>query len=145
MKSYVFDFENRVKYFKYFALMNKGNQHWTFIGRNDAEAPVLWPPLEKSQLTGKDTEAGKDWRQEEKRATEDKMVGWNHGLNGHSLNKLWETVKDREAWYMQCMGLKRVRHGWITGQQMLRRSWGGLSDINSLQNYRWTMFMNLAP
>ena len=58
MKSYVFDFENRVNYFKYSALMNKGNQ--TFIGRNDAEAPVLWPPLEKSQLTGKDTDAGKD-------------------------------------------------------------------------------------
>ena len=60
----------------------KGNQPWIFFGRTDAEAPILWPPDVKSQLIGKDPDAGKDWRQEEKGATEDEMVGWHHQLNG---------------------------------------------------------------
>ena len=62
----------------------KGNQSWPFIGRTDteAEAPILWPPDAKSQLTGKDPDAGKDWRQEEKGTTEDEMVGWQHRLDG---------------------------------------------------------------
>ena len=62
----------------------KGNQSWTFIGRTvaEAETPVLWPSDVKSQLIGKDPDAGKDWRQEQKRATEDEMVGWHHWLNG---------------------------------------------------------------
>ena len=63
----------------------KGNQHWMFIGRTDAEAPILWPPDAKSQLIGKDTDAGKDWGQKEKWATEDEMVGWHHRLNGHEF------------------------------------------------------------
>ena len=59
---------------------SKGIQPWIFIGRTDAEAdvPVLWPLDAKSQLIGKDSDAGKDWRQEEKGATEDEMVGWHH-------------------------------------------------------------------
>ena len=62
----------------------KGNQPWIFIGRTDteAEAPILWPSDEKSRLTGKDPDAVKDWGQEEKRMTEDEMVGWHHWLNG---------------------------------------------------------------
>ena len=65
----------------------KGNQSWIFIGRTDAEAkaPILWPPekdLGKTRLTGKDPDTGKNWEQEEKRATEDEMVGWHHWLNG---------------------------------------------------------------
>ena len=58
----------------------KGNQPWIFIGRTDAEAeaPTLWPPDVKSQLIRKDPDAEKDWGQEEKRATEDEMVGWRH-------------------------------------------------------------------
>ena len=78
----------------------KGNQSWIFIGRTDAEAPILWPPsmsCAKSRLIGKDPDAGKDWGQEEKRATEDEMVGRHHQLNGH-LSNLREIVKDREAW-----------------------------------------------
>ena len=61
----------------------KGNQSWIFIGRTDAEAetPIFWPPDVKNWLTGKDPDAGKDWRQEEKGMTEDKMVGWHHPLN----------------------------------------------------------------
>ena len=67
----------------------KGNQSWVFIGKTDAEAeaPILWPPNAKSQLTRKDPDAGKDWRQEEKEMTEDEMVGWHHQLNGHEFEQ----------------------------------------------------------
>ena len=61
----------------------KGNQSWIFIGRTDAKAPILWPPDVKSQCTGKDPVARKDWRQEEKKATEDEMVGWHRWFNGN--------------------------------------------------------------
>ena len=63
----------------------KGSQSWLFIGRidADAEAPILWPPDAKSQLIGKDPEAGKDWGQEEKWMTEGEMVGCHHWVNGH--------------------------------------------------------------
>ena len=65
----------------------KGNQSWMFIGRTDVEAepPVLWPPDAKSWLIWKDPDAGKDWGQEEKGMTEDKMVGWHHWVNGHEF------------------------------------------------------------
>ena len=65
----------------------KGNQSWTFIGRTDAETPILWPPDEKSWLIGKDPDAGKDWRQEEKEMSEDGMVGWHHQLDGHEFEQ----------------------------------------------------------
>jgi len=55
-----------------------GNEPWIFIGGTDAEAPILWPPVAKSQLIRKDNDARKDWRQEEKGVTEDEMVGWQH-------------------------------------------------------------------
>ena len=61
----------------------KGYQPWIFIGRTDAEAPILQPPDAKSRLIGKDPDAGKDWGQVEKGATEDEMVGWHHQLNGY--------------------------------------------------------------
>ena len=65
----------------------KGNQPWIFIGRLDAEAEalILWPPVVKCRLIGKDPDAGKDWRQEEQGATEDEMVGWHHQLNRHEV------------------------------------------------------------
>ena len=67
----------------------KGNQLWIFIGRTDAEAetPVLWPPDVKNWLIGKDLDAGKDWRREEKGMTEDEMVGWHHQLDGHEFEQ----------------------------------------------------------
>ena len=63
---------------------SEGDQPWDFFGRNDAEAetPVLWPPHEKRWLIGKDSDAGRDWGQEEKGTTEDEMAGWHHWLNG---------------------------------------------------------------
>jgi len=68
----------------------KGNQSWIFIGRTDAEAPILWPPDVKSWLIGQDPDAGKDWRQEEKRTTEDEMVGCHHWLNWHEFEQVPE-------------------------------------------------------
>ena len=67
----------------------KGNQSWIFVGRTDADAetPILWPPGAKNWLIGKDPDAGKDWRQEEKWMTEDEMVGWHHQLNGHEFEQ----------------------------------------------------------
>ena len=72
----------------------KGNQAWIFIGRTDAEAeaPILWPPDEKSWLIGKDPDARKDWGQEEKGKTEDETVGWHHRLNGYEFEQtLWDS------------------------------------------------------
>ena len=66
----------------------KKNQSWIFIRRTDAEAPILRPPDAKNWLTGKDPNAGKDWRQEEKGMTEDEMVGWHHWLNGHESEQV---------------------------------------------------------
>ena len=65
----------------------KGDWSWVFIGSTDVEAetPILWPPDVKSWLIGKDPDAGKDWRQEEKGMTEDEVVGWHHWLNGHGF------------------------------------------------------------
>ena len=67
----------------------KGDQSWIFIGRTDAEAetPILWLPDAKNWLIGKDPDAGKDWRQEEKGMTEDEMVEWHHQLDGHEFEQ----------------------------------------------------------
>ena len=63
---------------------SEGDQPWDFFGRNDgkAETPVLWPAHAKSWIIGKDSDAGRDWGQEEKGTTEDDVVGWHHRLNG---------------------------------------------------------------
>ena len=83
----------------------KGNQSWIFIGRTDAEAeaPILWPPDVKNWLLGKDPDAGKDWRQEEKGMTEDEMAGWHHWLNGHEFEQtLGDNGGQRSlVWYSQ--------------------------------------------
>ena len=65
----------------------KEDQSWVFIGRTDAEAetPILWPPHATSWLIGKDSDAGRDWGQEEKGMTEDEMAGWHHWLEGHEF------------------------------------------------------------
>ena len=66
---------------------SKGDQSWVFSGTTDAKAetPILWPPHAKSWLIGKDSDAGKDWGQEEKGTTEDEMAGWRHWLYGHEF------------------------------------------------------------
>ena len=66
----------------------KRSQPWIFVGRTDAEAetPILWPLDVKNWILGKDPDAGKDWRLEEKGTTEDEMVGWCHRLDGHEFD-----------------------------------------------------------
>ena len=77
----------------------KGNQSWIFIGRSyvKAETPTLWSPDMKNQLIGKDPDAGKCWRQEEKGTREDEMVGWLTDVTDMSLSRLRELVMDRKA------------------------------------------------
>ena len=67
----------------------QGNHSWIFIGRTDAksEAPIFWPPDGKNWLIGKDPDAGKDWRQEEKGTAEDEMVEWHHWFNAHEFEQ----------------------------------------------------------
>ena len=65
----------------------KGNQSWIFIGRTDAEAPILWPLDVKNWLIWKDPDAGKDWRQEEKGMTEDEMVAWHHQIDANEFEQ----------------------------------------------------------
>ena len=95
----------------------KGNQPWVFIGRTDAEAPIFWPPDAKNWLIGKDPDAGKDWRQEEKgwqRMRE--LDGITDSVN-MSLTILQETVKDREAWSAVVHGIPKSRmwlRDWVT-------------------------------
>ena len=81
----------------------EGDQSWMFIGRTDAEAetPILWAHDAKNWLTGKEPDAGKEWRHEEKRITEDEMVGWHHWLSGHEL------VMAREAWCAAVHGVAK--------------------------------------
>ena len=98
----------------------KGNQPWIHFGRTDAEAkaPILWPPDVKSQFTGKDWDAGQDWRQKEKGATEDDMVGWHHQLNGHEFEQIPGSSEGRgsRACYSP-WGSQWVRHDLATKQQ----------------------------
>ena len=100
---------------------SEGDQSWVFIGRTDAkaEAPVLWPPHEKSWLTGKDSDAGRHWGQEEKGTTEDEMAGFHHGLNGRESEWTPETVMDREAW-------RAVIHG-VANSRTLLSDWTELN------------------
>ena len=82
---------------------SEGDQPWDFFGGNDAEteAPVLWPPHAKSWLVGKDSDAGRDWGQEEKGMTEDEMAGWHHWLDGHESE--WTPgVGDRQGGLACC-------------------------------------------
>ena len=74
---------------------HKGNQPWIFFGNidNEAEDPIVWPPDMKSQLIGKDLNAVKDWVQEEKWVTKDKIAGWYHWVNGHEFE---QTLRDYE-------------------------------------------------
>ena len=104
---------------------SEGDQSWVFFGRNDAkgETPVLWPSHARSWLIGKDSDAGRDWGQEEKGTTEDEMAGWHHWLDGceleremaiHSSTLAWKIPWMEEPDRLQSMGSQRVGHDWAT-------------------------------
>ena len=97
----------------------KGNQPWIFIESTDGDAPMLWAPDVKSGHTGKDPDAGKDWGQKEKGATEDEMVGWHHQLDEHEFEQtLGDSVEQRSLACCSSWG-RRVRHDSATEQQLL--------------------------
>ena len=118
----------------------KGNKPWIFIGRTDAEAEtlILWPPDAKNWLTGKDPDAGKDGRQEEKGTTEDEMVGWLHQLNGREFG--WTPgIRDGQggqacwgSWGRK--GSQRVGHNWWLNWTELT------SESLNLANLRYYLF-----
>ena len=101
----------------------KGNQSWIFIGRTDAEAetPILWPLDMKNWLIGKDPNAGKDWRQEEKGMAEDEMVVWHHQLDGYEFEQS-PGVGDRQGSLACCSPLGRKESD-ITEQLNWTEGW----------------------
>ena len=115
----------------------KGNQSWTFTGRTDVEAetPILWPPDVKSWLIGKDPDAGKDWRQEDKGMTEDEMVGWHHWPNEHEFEQT-PGVGDGQGGLACCSPWGcRVRHDWATELNWSMSTNCPLSRIHALNEH----------
>ena len=100
---------------------SKRNQPWTFIGRTNVEVPVPWPPDAKNWLTGKDPVAGKDWRQEEKRTTEDEIVEWHHWLDGHE--------------FQQAPGVGDGQESLACGSQQ------GHRELDTTEQLNWTQLM----
>ena len=112
VKAVVFPLENPLDSKETKPVNLKWNQSWIFIGRTDVEAkvPILWPSNAKNWLIGKDPDAGKDWRQEEKGTTEDEMVGWHHRLEGQEFEQALG-VGDRQGSLSCCSPWGcRMRH-----------------------------------
>ena len=129
----------------------KGNQPWIFSGRTDAKALILWPPDVKRWLVGKDLDAGKDWRQQEKGTREDEMVGWHHWTSMDvSLSKLQQTVKEWEAWHAAVHGVTKSRAQLSDSTTIsivscvtkifLLNFMPFLSTTNSLFQIRWSLY-----
>ena len=106
----------------------KGNQPWTFTGRTDVEAPILWPSDSKRWHTGKNPDAAKDWGLEEKGETEDEMVGWHHWLDGREFE--WTPEDSEGQGSLACcspMGLQSQ-----TRLRVTELNWRVTSQVDSL-------------
>ena len=114
-----------------------GSQFWIFIRRTDTEAevPILWPPDTKEWLIGKDLDAGKDWRQEEKGMTEDEMVGWHHQLNGHEFEQA-SGVGDGQAGLACCCPWGSRQSEWLNNNDSKFHT---LSTPLSRLNFYWSV------
>ena len=108
----------------------KGNQSWIFIGRTDAEAeaPILWPP-DVNWLIGKDPDARKYWRQEEKQVTEDEMVGWHRWFNGNEYEQI---PGDSEG-----QGSLACCSPWVTKSQIQLSDWTKKSLLERFLSLPW--------
>ena len=115
----------------------KGNQSWIFFERTDAKAEVtiLWPLDANSWLTGKDPDAGKNWGQEEKGATENEMVGWYHWRSGHEFEQT-RGDSDREAWHAAVRGVTK-NQAWLSDWTTTT----SLGMINSRDWGKWHYFI----
>ena len=116
---------------------SEGDHSWVFFGNNDAKAetPVLWPLHSKSWLIGKDSDAGKDWGQEEKGTTEDEMAGWHHRLDGR-----WVWVNSGSWWWTGRPGCAAI-HG--TAKSRTRLSdWTELNWTESDLGFRRLCFQH---
>ena len=104
---------------------SEGNKPWDFFGRNaaKAETPVVWPPHAKSWLTGKDSDAGRDWGQEKKGTTEDEMAGWHHRLDGRESQ--WTPGVGDGQGGLACCG-----------------SWG-CEELDTTERLNWTEYLEL--
>ena len=111
----------------------KGDQSWVFIVRTDAEAetPILWPPHEKSWLIGKDSDAGRDWGQEEKGTTEDGMAGWHHRLDGHEFERTPGVGGEGNVTVLEYSCLENPMDGgaWKAAVHGIAEGWTWLSDF----------------
>ena len=114
----------------------KGTQSWIFVESTDAEAEslILWPLDVKDWLIGKDSDAWKDWRQEEKVTTEDEIVEWHQWLDGHEFVQAWELVMDREAWHAAIHEVTKSQT-WLSDWTELNL----LFQINSLYGLPWCL------
>ena len=115
----------------------KGTQSWIFTGRTDDEALIFWPPDVKRELTGKDPDVGKDWRQ--KRTTEDEMVGCHHWLNGHEFQQAPGNVEGLGSLVCCSPWGRRVRHHLAT--EFFDNCPGNLEDPTSLKLKRVTVLV----
>ena len=114
----------------------RGNQPWVFIGMTDAEAkdPILWPHDAKTQLTGKDSDASKDWGQEEKEVIVDEMVGWHHWLNEYEFEQTLGDSKWQRSLACCNSWSRRVRHCLTTEQHedKVTHSWAPSYQLSLL-------------
>ena len=109
---------------------SEGDQLWDFFGRIDAKAetPGLWPPHVKSWLIGKDSDAGRDWGQEEKGTTEDEMAGWHHWLDGHESE--WTPGVGDGQGVLACCDSWGLGHDWAP--ELNWTEWGYIVKIDKL-------------